>query len=186
MSRLLVIAMFMALSTMPLAAVTAHAQEDDVFRDEGSGDFEMPPMPPTAAEPEAPTAKPEKATKKDKKVAGPKAKTPEPAPEAPTEPPVMAETDESHVPQPEPEAEEPAKPAKRASKAVAKSGKKAAGSFVTTREACPMLREPASEAPKLSTTGTNKKIWVEDVDQEWVRAFNKAGEAGYIKRDCVE
>jgi hypothetical protein len=81
------------------------------------------------------------------------------------------------------------KPVKKKSKvkhnaANAPAGK---GQFVTTKEACAMLREPASdEGDKVGTTKANRKIWVENVDENWVKGFNKAGEAGFIKRDCVE
>ena len=58
--------------------------------------------------------------------------------------------------------------------------------FVNTKEACPMLREPAADGEKMLTVKAAKKIWVEEVDSSWVRAFNKAGEPGYVNRDCLE
>ena len=60
------------------------------------------------------------------------------------------------------------------------------GMFANTKQACPMLREPASESAKMITVKADRKIWVEEVDGSWVRAFNKAGEPGYVSKDCFQ
>ena len=60
------------------------------------------------------------------------------------------------------------------------------GMFANTKENCPMLREPASESEKMITVKADRKIWVEEVDGSWVRAFNKAGEPGYVSKDCFQ
>jgi hypothetical protein len=59
------------------------------------------------------------------------------------------------------------------------------GMFVVTKSACPMTREPASDSAQMIVVKPSHKIWVENVDPNWVKGFNKAGEAGYISRDCV-
>jgi hypothetical protein len=48
-----------------------------------------------------------------------------------------------------------------------------------------MTREPASDSAQMIVVKPSHKIWVENVDPNWVKGFNKAGEAGYISRDCV-
>lgn len=68
----------------------------------------------------------------------------------------------------------------------AKAGKGDAGIFVTTKAVCPIRREPASESQPISKTRATRKIWVQKVDEQWVRAFVKSGEAGYISTDCLE
>jgi len=60
------------------------------------------------------------------------------------------------------------------------------GHFVRTKDACPMLRQPASDSEEMLTVKPAKKIWVEDVDANWVKAFNKEGEPGFIQKDCLE
>ncbi|HVK60584.1 MAG TPA: hypothetical protein VM432_03495, partial [Bdellovibrionales bacterium] len=85
------------------------------------------------------------------------------------------------APAPKKKAAAPAAPKAKAAKA-AKAGK---GKFVVTKAACPAVREPAS-SDQVFTTGASRKIWVEEVDANWVRGYNKAGEPGYISTDCVE
>jgi type IV secretory pathway VirB10-like protein len=141
-----------------------HAQADDsIWMDEGDGDFdyvdagaEAPPV----AEP-APQAPP---------VAKP---APVPAP------PVAVETEEEvSAPAPKRKAAAPAAASARSKASVAGKGR-----FMTTRESCPLLREPASDR-QLTVVKGERKIWIEEVDESWVRAYNKAGEPGYISRDC--
>ena len=67
-----------------------------------------------------------------------------------------------------------------------KMTKKEAGIYVVTNGPCTMNRAPASESEAMITVKPSKKIWVQEVDDKWLRAFNKAGEAGYIARDCVQ
>ncbi len=217
------------------AVVSARAN-DDVFLDEGDGDFDSVPALPKPAK-AAPAAKPAKTESKGKKataakpapqkapasVAAPQA-VEVPEPERVEIPPAVDEANpaeaqaENDLPtaevvgesthktvvddvpaqqnvteQPAP-AEEPKKaasPKKQAKQAKVpakkKSGTKLAqGVFVTTKEPCPMTREPASESAPMITVKAQKRIWVEEVDESWVRAFNKAGEPGYISRECVQ
>lgn len=173
-------------STLGFAKVAHAADNDDVFMDEGDGDFDAPPV---AAPP---------AAKKEVKVE----KAPAPRPAAP---PVEAKeevptlTDDA-APTIVPPTEDPSAPAaaapkeKKASKK--KSEKKASktasapvatgGSFVTTKEACPMMRTPASTGETMFTVKASKKIWVEDAGDGWVKGFNKAGEPGYLSKECLQ
>ncbi len=64
--------------------------------------------------------------------------------------------------------------------------KKADGMFVVTQGPCKMSREPASDSEAIITVKASRKIWVENVDDSWVKGFNKAGTPGYISRDCVK
>lgn len=60
------------------------------------------------------------------------------------------------------------------------------GVYVTTKESCPMTRQPASESEVLLRVKPAKKIWAQKVEGgKWYRAFNKAGEPGYIEEGCV-
>jgi hypothetical protein len=82
------------------------------------------------------------------------------------------------------ETETPKAPA--AKKHVAKAGSKSSGKFVVTKSECKMMRSPASEGEPMIVVKAEKKIWVENVDQNWVKGFNKAGDAGFIAKDCVQ
>jgi hypothetical protein len=75
---------------------------------------------------------------------------------------------------------------KTAKKHVAKAGTKSSGKFVVTKSECKMMRSPASEGEPMIVVKAEKKIWVENVDQKWVKGFNKAGDAGFIAKDCVQ
>ena len=173
------------------------ANDEDMFLDEGDADFStMQPdtgsAPTTADAPPANEAPmpPSNADADDvmspEPAGGGSPAFAEPSNEAPA-------GDDSGMPE-----EKPAKKAKKAKKPVAKAEPKkkapkaakksagGAGMFVVTKDACPMMREPASEGEPMITVKPSKKIWVESVDDQWVRGFNKAGEGGYISRDCVE
>jgi hypothetical protein len=216
-------------------AVASARANDDVFLDEGDGDFDSVPALPKPAKGSA--AKPAKNESKSKKaaaakpapqkapasVAAPQAvEVPEPerveippaadeAPVAEAQPaddlptaevvgesthkkvvddtPAQQNVTEQSAPQEEPKKAAP--PKKQAKQAKAPAKKKSAmklaqGVFVTTKEPCPMTREPASESAQMITVKAQKRIWVEEVDESWVRAFNKAGEPGYISRECVQ
>ena len=182
--------------------------EDSLFMDSGDGEFSAPlPDAEPAPAPEAP--------KKEKGKKGAKAAKPEPRKPAsdettdagpgslddldmgtPAEASTEMKEETGFVAAPsEPAAEEAAAPAqeeappkklpkkKKPSKVASSGGK---GRFASTRDACPMMREPASDAEKMTTVRTDIKIWVEEVDESWVRAYNKAGEPGYVSKDCVE
>jgi hypothetical protein len=158
---------FMMSILAPGSSRNAHA-DDSIWMDDGDGDFdsadgeaEAPPVAQPAPKPQ-PVAKP----------------APVPAP------PVAVEIDEEvNVPPAKPKAKaKVAAPAQaptrtRASVSVGK------GRFMTTTDSCPLLREPAS-AEQMTVVKGERKIWVEEVDESWVRAFNKSGEPGYISREC--
>ncbi|RYZ68791.1 MAG: hypothetical protein EOP05_15830 [Proteobacteria bacterium] len=184
-----------ALTTLICAlafSVAAHGADDDVFLDEGNGDFDqMPISQPVAEEPAAAPAQ------------APSEPMPMLTEEAGQEPSQMPGMDSAPV-------QEPAKPVKKAKKEkVAKveeapveqteapapkakktakkaSGAGAGGKFVTTKEACPMMRSPASTAETMLTVKPARKIWVEKAGDGWVKGWNKAGEEGFISTDCVE
>lgn len=145
----------------------AEDKADDVFLDEGDGDFDAVPAVPAGkaetAQPAVPA--PAQPTAKVKKESAPKAK------------PAAVEAKK--------EAPAPAKPPAQKAKPAKSAEKKSAGIFVTTKSECPMHRAPASDSELMLTVKASKKLWVEEVDQEWVKGFNKAGEAGYISRECL-
>lgn len=163
------------------AAMTVWAADDDVFIDEGDGDFDAMPLAPTAEE------KPVEPEKKAEDL------LPEPAPVQATSPgagDLFEQQEMTPPPQPEKPAKKPkaAKlPSKPAAQKTAKASKGvgAKGKFVMTNASCPLMREPASTSEPIAHTAPSRKIWVEQVDTEWVRGWNKAGEPGYISSDCV-
>ena len=130
---------------------------DRVFIDEGDGDFDSMPIPPPTQLQGVPKAAPTQVAVK-------------PAPVVVK--PVIAKS---------------SKPMKsRGSSIAAKIVRKDPGVYVMTREACPMTREPASESARMITVKPAKKLWVEKVEGgKWFRAYNKAGEPGYIDGNCV-
>jgi len=70
----------------------------------------------------------------------------------------------------------------RAPASAAASG----GTYMTTKMVCPILRAPASESEPMSAVKVPRKIWVEKVDDQWVRAYTKSGEPGYVSTSCLE
>lgn len=166
-------------------SLSARGADDDVFLDEGNGDFDaMPLNEPAPVAEEQPPAPPSPGQQE------------EPMPlltedaggmpgmeEAPVE--QSAPVQKASKPKKEKVVKAEPKAPKASPKKVAKasSGK---GSFVTTKDACPMLREPASTSETMLTVKPARKIWVEQAETGWVKGFNKAGEAGYISQDCVE
>lgn len=180
--------MGLAVASIVTLAHPAFAAGDDVFMDEGDGDFDAVPTAP-AAEPQV----------KVDKAPAPRAADPvvEPAQDVPML------SDDSAAPAPAAPTEDPAAPVaaqpkekkakkKKAEKKAAKTAAAApaasgsGGSFVVTKEACPMMRSPASTGETMLTVKASKKIWVEDAGEGWVKGFNKAGEPGYISKDCVQ
>ena len=161
-------------SSDDLAAKSA----DDVFIDEGDNDFEL------SLDASAPPAK-SAATKKSvaKKPEAP-VKVDEQKPEPPSVPPPAPEKTAA-VEMPAPVEEAKSKPAAVATQKKSGPAKTARGVYVTTKEDCTMTREPASASVKMLTVKASRKLWVEEVDASWVKAFNKAGEPGFINRDCL-
>jgi len=62
---------------------------------------------------------------------------------------------------------------------------KGKGHFAWTTGNCKLQRAPASEK-SMGETSASRKIWVEDVDTEWVKVWNKAGEEAFLSRDCLK
>lgn len=188
--------------------------EDDVFVDEGDGDFDTMPAAPQT-EPSAPVAQQPAAPAPDMSAVEEELATPtiveekaEPAaPAASTEPAASSEdlfADEDTTPA----AAEVAKPAKIekkmatqkvvkktvkaakpekkvAAKSKSKFTKKGKGYFAFTNGTCKLKRAPAS-TKSLGETAASKKIWVEDVDTKWVKVWNRDGKEAFLSRDCLK
>lgn len=193
-------------------ATAAGKGGDEVFLDEGDGDFDPLPAGARASKPS-----PGRVEEKPSVAEAPAVKNVSPKEEMPktetakevvskTESPGPERVVEQSLPERAPKAksakkeklarnEPKMKPAvqKQASKSeITKTRKPASlekaaqGSYVVTREPCPMKREPASEGASMLTVKAGKRVWIEEVDAEWVRAFNKAGEPGYLNRNCLK
>ncbi len=184
--------------------------EDDVFVDEGDGDFD--------------TSMPAPAKTEEKKTepAAPVAQKAEPAPdmsvveEELATPTIVEEKTDAPVPtnedifaDEEPETKpvvKEDKPVKKAvekkvatkkvvekkvakaapkAKKVAKASKKGKGYFAWTADTCKLQRAPAS-TKSLGETAASKKIWVEDYDEKFVKVWNKAGEEAFLARECLK
>ncbi len=63
------------------------------------------------------------------------------------------------------------------------SGKKEG--FRMLKQDCEMRREPASDSPVLITVKGDRKLWVEDVDDGWVKGFRQKGH-GFMEKNCFE
>lgn len=165
--------LFTAMSVFLLMSVSCpvlkvQADVDNVFVDENDGDFDAYAIiPEHLATPNEPKEKPKAA----------------PAPET-----VAHEAPKTAPPKPVETVEKVKKPKKSKPVAEKKTPTKSTGPglYVRTKEACPMLRKPASDSPAMLTVKASKRIWVQEVDENWVKAYNKSGEPGYIQRDCLE
>lgn len=58
------------------------------------------------------------------------------------------------------------------------------GLFMTTKTSCPLLSEPVEGGQPVLTARPSRKLWVEPVDENWVRAFGRNGEHRYMNRNC--
>jgi len=187
----IVFAALAILTTMSIARTAFAEGASDVFMDEGDGDFDSMPAPPAPPQADAPPKKEDAVVQK----------APEPRPAVKQEDPMDAMpmlSDESAQPAATPApTEDPAqpadakpkkekKPAKKKKATASADGTAVKGQFVTTKDACPMMRSPASTGETMLTVKAQKKIWVEDAGDGWVKAFNKAGEPGYVSKECVQ
>lgn len=77
-------------------------------------------------------------------------------------------------------------PETSAPKAKKHYDKYAGGAYMTTTDSCPMMRGPASVGAPMVVVKPAKKIWIEESDPAWVKAYNKAGEPGYLSKDCFK
>ena len=180
-------------------ARTSHAEgAGDVFMDEGDGDFDAVPSakkaPKIAAEPvheAAPVAvpagiadivdTPEAPLLVDDQAA-PAAKSPTDDPAAPA----AAVPREKKAKKKSPKKRKAEKTAANTAANTDDAPSATGGSFVVTKEACPMMRTPASTGEPMLTVKPSKKIWVEQAGDGWVKGWSKSGEAGYIAKDCVQ
>lgn len=194
---LILIAAFITLNTgVASTALAVGGKGDDVFIDEGDGDFDsLPSVPPQAQGKKVPVETPaEKPVEKSVNAAAPASQPPtsQPSNSQPANVPVAdaaksGDSDVAPVDPVEPKAKvKKSISSKKSHAKTADRKKSAAGIYVTTQGPCPMTREPASESEAMLTVKAAKKIWVEEVDEKWVRGFNKAGEPGYISRECVK
>ena len=156
-------------TTVTFVPTHAFAEDEDVFIDEGDGDFDVMPIPPpeqAAQEKPAPKKEAKKAV-----VQAPAETDEELADEA-------AQVAREEVPPP------PQKAKKVAAKKAAPAGGK--GLFVRTTDSCPMFRSPASEGEQMFVVKASKKIWVERAGDGWYNGWDKNGNEGYISADCAK
>lgn len=167
-------------SALVFASVTTRVSvaraesQDDVFLDEGDGDFGAIPIP---------DAQPVETPSADASTVGSDPLLAEPTEATESTEPAASESAPAPESKPAPKKAKVAK-AKKSSHKVAQHKSSGHGLFMTTKDSCPMMREPASTGDQMITVKASKKIWVEEVDDSWVRGFNKAGEPGYLSRDC--
>lgn len=184
---------------------------DDVFLDEGDGDFDTNAASAAEAPKAAPVVKQEEPKKEEPKKEEPKKEVVKEEPKA-TEPapvveqPAVPATDDVFKDDTPAQASEPAhvekhmktekvvkhhekkKAEKHKDKAVAhhKAHKaEGKGHFAYTTGECKLQRSPASEH-SLGMTKASRKIWVVDVDDQWVKVWNKDGHEAFISRDCLK
>ncbi len=84
--------------------------------------------------------------------------------------------------------EKSAKTAKQETKAPVKSVQQAANKkegFRMLKQDCEMHRDPASDSPVLITVKGDRKLWIEDVDDSWVKGFRQKGH-GFMEKNCFE
>lgn len=158
----------------------ANAEEvDDVFLDDG-GMIDEPPMDTTAQDSDY-----------DSEPVSEQPLAQDPSPDEP------AEAEAFEVPQPVVKPSKAVKPTKlvkapkvekNSKKKVTKAGGRKTASkegFRTTAGECRMHKSASSSSPVLITVSASKKIWVEDHNDGWVKAFRKSGH-GYLSRKCFE
>lgn len=189
--------------TSALLGARAADNTDNVFLDEGDGDFESMPMATEA--PVAPAGSSTQSTRSAENPANPAMKPSAigasedgtgaeatSANAAASSTAIGEEATEMHetTPSPAEGVERSMTSGKKAKKttqakktAKSSSGK---GGFKVTTSDCPMMRKPASEGSPMITVKATRKVWVEEIDQNWVRGFNKAGKPGYLNRSCFE
>lgn len=173
---------------------------DDVFLDDG-GMIDEPPgvpgepvaLPETDSEPGADVAEPAFADEAAPAEPSADEMMDEAAPAAPPSQPAKAPKAPKTAKverKAEKKAEE--KAAKKAVAAKASKGSKSPArktaskeGFRTTTTSCEMHASPASASPVVLTVPGSKKLWIEEHDESWVKAFRKKGH-GFLSRDCFE
>ena len=178
-------------------AKAAVAAGEEVFLDEGDGDFATVPKTASAEKNvETKTAqaeqKPETDFKKTEAEAGADPETLAPKPEAKK---ATATHAQKSAPATKPVAAKAPTPTAKVAKASTNtSARKPAsvsaatgvGGFVETTRSCPMLRAPASTDEPVSFTKFPRKVWSEKMPDGWFKVFAKSGEAAYIAPDCAK
>lgn len=167
-------------------APTAFAEEiDDVFLDDG-GMIDEPPAdagdaPPVAKEEPSPEPVPLPAVAQDEpSLEEPGELEPVPVPVAKEKKPVKQDKPVKVVKaEPKKAAPKPGKSAKNSRKTASKEG------FRTTAAECKMHQAASASSPVLLTVAGAKKLWVEEHNDGWVKAFRKSGH-GYLSRDCFD
>ena len=218
LSMLPVAFLFTAMIALPRVsfAAAAAAAGNDVFLDEGDGDFDPAPSLNASSTEAVPGASGKKdaakalspskqaaATLPDADTSSPSGVTGAPpgastgestedsaasALSTTTEPPaptVVPQEEAPPAPEPQPKKSSHSKHAAKEKKSKA-SKVASGGKFMTTKDSCPMMREPASEGSPMIVVKPSRRIWVELVDENWVRGFNKAGEPGYLSKECFQ
>jgi hypothetical protein len=59
------------------------------------------------------------------------------------------------------------------------------GKFARTKSVCPLMSEPVDGTPSTFTKHP-RKIWVEEHDASWYRAYNKSGSTVFVRKDCLQ
>lgn len=180
------------LTSVGSVSVFAVENVDSVFIDEGDGDFEILPAQKTESQgfAQREQADSAEAGKDQSSQAGedaPKSGSPVAASElkrtASKTPKIVARVKEKR------ELMKPARELAAIPKpSVPKEGKPmklAVGLYGIVKDACPMRKEKDQEANVMLTLRVGKRIWVERIDEEWVRGYNKAREPGYIRSTCL-
>jgi hypothetical protein len=183
-------AMAMAAGGPARAQAETPKKSEDVFIDEGDGDFEAVPMAPK--KPSATKSLNQKVPSEPKMES-----TPSPTPKVTTSEGASVDSAASAESASQSETSEPkesARPEPKAAIEAREKGKKkkekvekaAAGLYVKTKIECPMRKEPNAESEQIATTKAPRRIWVQKVDDHWVKAFTKSGEPGYLNTECFE
>jgi cytoskeletal protein RodZ len=150
---------------------------DDVFVDEGEGDFESLPVTstttpankaeiqdaldvPTVAAPPAPAKSAAKSAAKTEKVSAKSVVKAEP---------VIAPVEKVVEVKPAQKVRQPA----------------STGMYVATTKSCPITPAMDATAEPLSFTKFPRKIWVERADGGWYKVHTKSGDTGYLAPECA-
>lgn len=169
-------------------SLRAAESSDDVFLDEGDSDFDPLPIPsaderavdgfaetPSAEEPDS---KSQVSAKKEKQETF----------ETPMQRELFSDEPVAEGLHKDKTSEDTksARTSKKEAAAKNKRGAASAGQFLVTKTSCPMLKDPKEGSQAMLTVSPGRKLWVENAETGWVRGFNRAGEPGYINRNCFE
>lgn len=156
--------LFLATSIQVVQATPA---SDEIFLDEGDGDFEATPKVVQGDASAANEAKPVAIESAPVKPAAAKSDVAKKTEAKKTE----AKSQVSKNIKPE---TTPRKPAS------------SAGAFIRTTKECPLLSEPSESASQLSSVRAAKKVWSEKVSRNWYKVYVAGGTAAYLSDGCVK